>query len=105
MDIFLDSAITYLEANTSLSKDKRMKRHVGRSKSVGLSSDNMTTLDDYYVGLINDSVFQIRKGKTAYVFSMGQIRDILRFEHGIRVRYLDGCYAINKQIKKGLCEI
>lgn len=96
MDIFLDNAIAYLETNTSLSKDKRMKRRVGRNKDVGLSSDAVTPLDDYYVGLINDSVSQVRKGKTAYVFSIDQIRDVLRFEKGIHVRYSDGYYSIKK---------
>jgi hypothetical protein len=59
-------------------------------------NDKVSTLDEYYVGLINDSLDLIRHGKSAYVFSFGQIKDIMRFESDIDIKYVEGFYEIRK---------
>ena len=94
MDVFLDYAVTYLKANTLPSKDKKMKRHARNHSSAGLKYDGTTTLDEYYARMINDVISEIRRGKTDYLFNFEQIRDVLRFERHITIRYVDGCYEI-----------
>lgn len=94
MDVFLDHAVTYLKENTPLSKEKKLKRHARNHSSAGLKYDGTTTLDEYYVRMINDVLSEIRRGKTDYLFNFEQIRDVLRFERHIAVRYIDGCYEI-----------
>lgn len=94
MDVFLDYAVTYLKGNTPLSKEKKLKRHARNYSVVGLKYDDTTTLDEYYVRMINDVLSEIRRGKVDYLFNFGQIRDVLRFERHIALRYIDGCYEI-----------
>lgn len=97
MDSFLDSVITYIKENTLPSKDRRLKRRVGRTVgAIGMKNDGVTTLDDYYVRLINDTLSEIKHGHVGYVFTLSQLRDVLRFERDIKVRY-NGCgYEILK---------
>lgn len=94
MDVFLDHAVTYLKENTPPSKDKKLKRHARNHSSAGLKYDGTTTLDEYYVRMINDVLSEIRRGKIDYLFNFEQIRDVLRFERHIAVRYIDGCYEL-----------
>lgn len=94
MDVFLDYVVTYLKENTPLSKEKKLKRHTREYSGVGLKYDDTTTLDEYYVRMINDVLSEIRRGKIDYLFNFGQIRDVLRFERNITLRYVDGCYEV-----------
>lgn len=96
MDYFVQEAITYLKENTPISKDKKLIRRVGTSAGIGITCDN-TTLDEYYVRLINDTLSEIRHGNVGYLFSLSQIKDLLRFERDITVKYDDGCYEIQKE--------
>ena len=97
MDSFLGSVVTYLKENTLPSKDRRLKRCVGRTiGTTGMKNDNVTTLDDYYVRLINDTLSEIRHGHVGYVFNLSQLRDVLRFERDIKVRYNECGYEILK---------
>lgn len=97
MDSFLDCVVTYIKENTLPSKDKRLKRRVGRAAgTVGIKNDNVTTLDDYYVRLINDTLSEIRHGHVGYIFTLSQLRDVLRFERDVKVRHNDCGYEILK---------
>lgn len=96
-DSFMEMVVHELKRNTLPSKDKRLKRRVGRSiSSLGMKRDDITTLDDYYVRLINDTLSEIRYGKMGYVFTLSQLQDVIRFERDIKVRYCDGCYEVSK---------
>lgn len=97
MDVFLDYVVTYLKENTPPCKEKKLKRHARNYSGVGLKYDDTTTLDEYYVRMINDVLSEIRRGKADYLFSFGQIRDVLRFERNITLRYVDGCYEIKME--------
>lgn len=81
-----------MQATTPLSNDYCLKRYA--KKSCGITYDNDTT-DSYYVELINDTLSQIRNFEPAYVFTLGQIRDVLKFEPDVTIsRYDDCCYEI-----------
>ena len=53
-----------------------------------------TTLDYYYVQLINDTLREIRKGRTGYVFNARQIADIKAFEPSAEFSFEDDCVAV-----------
>lgn len=65
--------------NTEKSSDKRLKRiSTGDRHKMTCDGD---TLDKYYVGMINDTLSEIRKGKVAYLFHLSQVQEIMRFEN------------------------
>ena len=72
-------------------KTKHMERYSGTT-SGGTGSD--TTLDHYYVEMINDTLDEIRAGETAYIFNARQIADILCFEPNASFTYEDECIAV-----------
>lgn len=91
---FMDYAIDFLSKTVEPSKEKKLKRHVIRDgKSY---NDKVSTLDYYYVLLINTALSEIRKGRSDYVYSFEQIRDIMRFEPDISAKYIAdaGAYEI-----------
>lgn len=48
-----------------------------------------TTLYEYYVGMIQDTVRQIkRRGGKAYLFSVEQIADVIKYERDAKFEYL-----------------
>ena len=77
-----------LSTITVKTSEKRLKRRpVGDKNKMTCDGD---TLDKYYVGMINDTLSQIRKGKIAYLFHLSQVKEIMRFED-IEVTYnVDG---------------
>lgn len=81
---FLNKAITALRAVIIPSKEKRLTRH--GSKIPGVIYED--TLDKYYVDMINDTLSEIRKKRTAYIFNLKQVAEILRFEPLAKFRYL-----------------
>lgn len=83
---FLNHAIETLRIGTAPSKERRLKRHY--VKNVGLGIRQETTLDQYYVDLINDTLREIRRGRPAYIFNLEQIREVFRFEPEAKIRYL-----------------
>lgn len=52
-------------------------------------------LDAYYVQMINDTLKQIRHGRTAYLFRLVQVRDVLRFEPSAQFAVIDGIISVN----------
>lgn len=97
MDRYMEIVTTYLkESHPPLNEEKSLKRHVTTAiGSHGITSDT-TTLDRYYVNLINDSLSEIRKGRTAYLFYVEQIRDVMRFERDVKVRRNECGYEVSK---------
>lgn len=77
-----------LRISTEKTSAKRLKRNpVGDRNKMTCDGD---TLDKYYVGMINDTLSQIRRGKRAYLFHLSQVQEIMRFED-IKVTYnVDG---------------
>lgn len=93
---FLDYAINTLRGTVEPSREKTMKRNViNDSRSY---NDGITTLDGYYVQLINTALAEIRRGKADYLYCFEQIRDVIRFEPDITARYIAeaGAYEIRK---------
>lgn len=55
-----------------------------------------TTLYDYYLSMITDTIRIIRKGGIAYVFKIEHIADIIKREKAAQFRYLPGsdCFEV-----------
>lgn len=86
MTEFMDYALECIRGMVEPSKERTLKRYAVRdSRSY---NDKVATLDYYYVLLVNSVLSEIRKGKTDYVYSFEQIKDIMRFESDISVRYI-----------------
>lgn len=93
---FMDYAINFLRKTVELSRENKLKRNVIRDEKS--FNDKVSTLDYYYVLLVNTALSEIRKGKSDYVYSFEQIRDIMRFEPNITAKYIAeaGAYEIRK---------
>lgn len=94
---FMGYVLDELRKNITPSSEKKLKRHVvpdGKSYN-----DKVTTLDEYYVLLVNSVLSEIRKGGVDYAYSLEQIRDIMRFEPNITVNYIPsaGAYEVRKR--------
>lgn len=97
MTAFMDYVIDSLRDTVLASNEDKLKRHVASDNKC--FDDGVTTLDAYYVQLINSVLSEIRRGKADYVFSVEQIKDIMCFEPRIIVRYIADaeCYEIRKE--------
>lgn len=97
MKAFMDYVVDSLRDIVPLSRDSKLKRHTPSDDKC--FDDGVTTLDAYYVELINSVLSEIRKGKSDYVFGIEQIKDIMRFEPRITIVYLADaeCYEIRKE--------
>lgn len=94
---FMEYVLDEFRKNITPSSDKKLKRHIvpdGKSYN-----DKVTTLDEYYILLVNSVLSEIRKGGVDYAYSLEQIRDILRFETDISVKYIPeaGAYKVRKK--------
>lgn len=96
MTAFMNDVVGTLLETVEKSSERTLKRHALRSRNV--HDDGVTTLDEYYVLLVNTALAEIRRGKSDYVYSFEQIKDILRFEPEITVRYIPdaGAYEVRK---------
>ena len=93
----MDYVLDELRKNITPSREKKLKRHtVPDGKSY---NDKVTTLDEYYVLLVNSVLSEVRKGGVDYAYSLEQIRDIMRFEPDISVKYIAdaGAYEVRKR--------
>lgn len=93
------SSISFnLRMNTGKSHDKRlMRRPINDRHRMTCDGD---TLDKYYVNMINDTLSEIRKGKTAYLFHLSQIQEVMKFEDiDFTYNSNDGCFAV--RLNKG----
>lgn len=87
-----------LRLNTGKSHDKRlMRRPINDRHRMTCDGD---TLDKYYVNMINDTLSEIRKGKTAYLFHLSQIQEVMKFEDvDFTYNSNDGCFVV--RLNKG----
>lgn len=86
MTEFMGYALDRLREMVEPSREHMLKRHaVHDGKSF---NDRVPAMDYYYVLLVNTALAEIRKGKTDYVYSFEQIRDIMRFEPDITAKYI-----------------
>ena len=98
MDRFLNDTILYFKLNCAKSKTNKLKRICTYD---GAYNDNVTTLDSYYVNFINDSISQLRKGKTVYVFKLSHVWEILQFVDDVKAVYQgDGIIGLTCSNKK-----
>lgn len=97
MTAFMNYVIDSLRDTVLVSNEDKLKRYVLNDNKC--YNDGIATLDAYYVQLINSVLSEIRRGKADYVFSVEQIKDIMRFEPRIIVRYIADaeCYEIRKE--------
>lgn len=95
IDAFLNRMINYMSMNIPKTSNKYLKRINVKQR---VSSDNITPLDSYYVDFINDSIKLLREGKTAYVFKLYHIKDIIPFVPDLTAKYNDGIFEL--KIKK-----
>lgn len=94
---FMEYVFEELRKNITPSKEKKLIRHaVPDRKSY---NDRVTTLDEYYVLLVNSVLSEVRKGGVDYAYSLEQIADIMRFEPDITVNYIpsSGAYEVRKK--------
>lgn len=82
----LSDVVWKLQNTTDKSKSTRLTRHITTDTRSGITYDNKETLDNYYVSMINDTLSLIRAGKTAYIFHLYQVKDLIKFED-IMLRY------------------
>lgn len=87
----LIEALRKVRGNVLPSEEKFMQRHPAETPG-GVEE---TTLDDYYVDMINDTLREIRKGEIAYIFNIGQIIDVLKYEPKAQFQYEDGAIAVS----------
>lgn len=66
---------------------KKLTRSVYRCVNMGITYDDINSIDHYYVNLINDCLYNIRHRKNAWVFNLDQLAEIFRFEPDVQVTY------------------
>lgn len=94
MPRFMEYTVGFLKETVIPCKEYKLKRYIVRD---GRSyDDGITTLDGYYVQLINSVLCEIRKDGRDYIFNLEQLREIMRFEPCITARYIPdaGSYEI-----------
>lgn len=94
---FMEYVIDELRKNITPSNEKFLKRCIIPDRKS--YNDKVTTLDEYYVLLVNSVLFEVRKGGIDYAYSLEQIADIMRFEPDITVNYIPsaGAYEVRKK--------
>lgn len=85
--------IEFLRATTKPAPTRKIPKIYFR-KAHGVVAQ--TTLYEYYVQLINDTLDEIRKGFTAYIFNFEQVEDVFRYEPNAKIVYLEkeACFAV-----------
>lgn len=99
--IFLDYVINRIRIDTPKSKDTILRRYIKTNPDIdGGVDDGIETLDGYYVQMINDTLELIRTGKAGYLYTFGQIQDVMRFEPYIQVKYIPDAGAYEIKLEK-----
>lgn len=97
-DSFMEYVVESLFETVEPSKDKKLKRRPVKSRIP--HDDRIPPLDHYYVMLINDTLSEIRRGHYAYIFSLEQLREIMRFEPQVRVEYIPDAETYRVWLRK-----
>lgn len=61
----------------------------------GLYNDKIPTTYEYYRKFINDVLHTIRGGKSDYCYELYQIKELLRFEPDMQIKYRDGAFVVS----------
>jgi hypothetical protein len=88
---------TYLKESTTPTTDTTLKRKVNHrvsGKEWHLSSDAVKTQDERYCDNLSDVLKKIRKRmkkkvSTDYVYHVGNVKELLRFEPDLQVRFVN----------------
>lgn len=83
----IESIRQYVKSRGNKFVGKKLSRNVYEFYNLGVCNDGISSLDEYYVKLINDVLFDIRHCKPAWVFSLQQVAEIFKFEPNVRVTY------------------
>ena len=82
----------YLRENIKPSKEKNMPLGYG---SGGLTDNSgITPLYRYYRDMVNDNLKIIRKGGTAYVYSIECLEDMFKYEPDMQITCYDDIYYV-----------
>lgn len=86
--------IEYIRSTTNPAPTRKIPK-VYFKKAHGVVTQ--TTLYEYYVQLINDTLDEIRRGVTAYIFNFEQVADVFRYEPQAKIIYLENeeCFAVS----------
>lgn len=82
----IDWIISRIKHNTPTSNKRKLTRST-LSENKGIRYED--TLDTYYVGLINDTLDEIRDGHSAYLFTFEQVQDVIKFEPTAQFTYIN----------------
>jgi hypothetical protein len=94
-DKYCESLYQYIRKNITPSGESKLTRHVYQMSNWGIYTD-CTTLDQYYINMINDDLKIIRHKDTAYVFNIDQVIEMYRLEPKLHIKkYEDGVYYIS----------
>lgn len=93
-DDFENIVLPYLRKMIVPCEKRRLSYKILKSRGV-VYRDADSSLDEYYVSMINDTLKCIRSGETAYLFSLEQVVEILRFEPNVNCVLCDGMYYLN----------
>lgn len=89
----------YTESIIILNPEPRKEKYLKCVPTTNYSRYGITTketsLGEYYTELINDTLREIRKGRTAYLFRLVQVRDVLLYEPRARFAVRDGIISVN----------
>jgi hypothetical protein len=91
-DTYCANIESYLKEHVSPTSEKRMSLRASEHKELGVRCE--TSLNEYYCSMINDTVHELKEGHTAYVFSIEQIADVMRFLSDIHINFNDGVYYL-----------
>ena len=70
---------SYIQTHSNLT-GKKLTRRIYNTQRLGIVDDDLWTLDQYYISLVNDVLRSIRNYQPAWVFNTAQLKDVLRFE-------------------------
>lgn len=87
-DKFCENLYQYIKKNIKPTDEKKLVRHTYQTSKWGAYSDN-TTLDQYYVSMINDDISELKKHHVVYVFCIDQIIELYRFLPELRILNYD----------------
>jgi hypothetical protein len=96
---FEEKVLPYIREHVHSRVEKRLTRKSLRSRMVSYD-DSTTPLDDYYVGMINDTLSEIRRGRTAYLYSLEQVWELLSFEPTASIYLKDDTYYVQLPLNK-----
>ena len=91
-EYFQDVVLPRIRESITPRRERRLSRKVIKSSGVDYSGES---LDSYYIAMINDCLSEIRKHRTAFIFNVDQIREVLSFEPDANIEINDGIFYVS----------